>query len=238
MRHPTRRAYEVNSAAVTITARRWGRSSAAASILILCSISNASTAIADEFQKSPGASAQSSASDLTANGTNSAGPRAESRDRGDDSSPPRARLAPLEPSSADLDGLIFWLAPWGARTEGPNGADSCVGAELAVTRVREREALGLIGGSAGAGRYASSDAGRLWVNAAVGTRRGTGWMIGGSAGAILELSPTARPKLGASAGVWMFVGVVPFARLGTLEGRGVFAEVGVEIALPVLRWVK
>jgi hypothetical protein len=134
--------------------------------------------------------------------------------------------------------LILWLAPWGARTEAPDGADSCVGGELAVTRVRERQALGLLGGSFGAGRYASSDAGRLWFNAAMGTRRGTGWMMGGSAGAILELSPTARPRLGASAGLWLFVGVVPFVRVATIEGRGVFAEVGVEIALPVVRWAK
>jgi hypothetical protein len=134
--------------------------------------------------------------------------------------------------------LILWLAPWGARTDAPGGADSCVGGELLVTRIRERQAIGAVGGSIGAGRYASSDAGRLWANLALGTRRGTGWMIGGSAGAIVELSPTARPKLGASAGVWLFAGVVPFARVVTLEGRGVFAEVGVEIALPVLRWMK
>ena len=132
----------------------------------------------------------------------------------------------------------MWLAPWGARTGAPDGADSCVGGELMVTRIREREGIGAAGGSVGAGRYASSDAGRLWANVALGTRRGTGWMIGGSAGAIVELSPTARPKLGATAGVWLFAGVVPFARVATIEGRGVFAEVGVEIALPVLRWRK
>ncbi len=230
MRYPTRRAEQVNSTALTIAARRWGHLACAASILILSSISAASSGIADEFQKSPAPSTQSSGSHLTPIGSNSAktGRAGEGSDR----------LEPLAPSSANLDGNHLWLALWGARTEAAYGYDSCVGGELAITRVREGEALGLVGGTLGGGRYAESDDKRLWANAVAGTRRGTGWMLGGSAGAVLELSPTARPKLGATVGVWAFVGVVPFARVGAMEGRGAFLELGVEIALPVLRWGK
>jgi hypothetical protein len=141
-------------------------------------------------------------------------------------------------SSADLDGVTVWLAPWGARTRTPDGADSCVGAELAVTRVRERAALGLLAVTAGGGRYASSDSGRLWLSTAAGSRRGLGVMVGISAGPMVELSPTARPKLGASVGVWAAAGIVPFVRAATIEGRGVFAEFGVSIALPIARWRK
>ncbi len=155
---------------------------------------------------------------------------------------PRPPAPPLPPTAADLDGLHLWLAPTGGYTEAPSGGgadgDSYVGLELAVTRIRERELLGTAGLIVGAGRYASSDAGRIWAHALAGTRRGTGWMIGATAGPILELSPISRPRLGASAGLWMFVGVVPFVRVATLEGRGVFAEAGLSIALPVVRWVK
>lgn len=145
--------------------------------------------------------------------------------------------APLS-ASADLDGLHLWLGPWGARTEAPTGVDSCVGLEAALTRIRERETLGAVGAVLGAARYGASDAGRLTASALVGTRRGTGWMIGASAGAIVELSPLSRPRLGANAGLWIFAGVTPFVRLATVEGRGVFGELGVSIALPVLRWRK
>lgn len=235
MRYPTRRTEQVNSTALTITARRWGHLACVASALILSSIFTPSSVIADEFQKSPVPSARSSGSHLTPIGSNSAKPGQEDHSRGD-------RAAPFPPASADLDGSYVWLALWGARTGaadgGRGGYDSCIGGELAFTRVRESQALGLLGVTAGGGRYASSDDGRLWANAIVGTRRGTGWMAGGSAGALLELSPTARPKLGGAVGVWAFVGVVPFLRIGAMEGRGAFAELGVEIALPVLRWGK
>lgn len=156
-------------------------------------------------------------------------------------SPPGSPEPPTDAAlaaSADLDGLHVWLGPWGARTEAPTGVDSCVGLELAVTRIREREAIGALGLVVGAARYGSSDAGRLTASALVGTRRGTGWMIGASAGPIVELSPISRVKLGATAGLWIFAGVTPFARVATVEGRGVFGELGVSIALPVLRWRK
>ncbi len=132
--------------------------------------------------------------------------------------------------------MHLWLGAWGARIESAEGADSCVGLELAVTRIRERELLGALGLAVNAGRYASSDDGRISALALAGTRRGTGWMIGASAGPLVELSPTARPKLGASAGLWIFAGVVPFLRLSTMEGRGAFFEAGVSLALPVVRW--
>ncbi|MEZ4358900.1 MAG: hypothetical protein R3B48_01885 [Kofleriaceae bacterium] len=131
---------------------------------------------------------------------------------------------------------MFWISPWGARTLAPDGADSCVGLELALTRVREREALGVLGASAGAARYASSDGGRVWASALIGTRRGLGWAAGLTAGPWLELSPTARPRWGGQLGVWITLGITPFLRAATIDDRGVFAEVGLSVPLPVARW--
>jgi hypothetical protein len=60
-------------------------------------------------------------------------------------------------------------------------------------------------------------------------------MIGASIGPMVELSNVVHPRLGASIGVWGFVGITPFARVGAVTDLGMFAELGVHIALPVLR---
>lgn len=207
---------------MTISARLYKRSGRIASALILASISSTSTGFADPSAANLSPPATALASDLTPIGDNS--PRG------------RARSDEAPQPAGDLDGLHLWLGAWGARTESDDGADSCVGLELAITRIREREPLGLLGVAMNVGRYASSDDGRISTLALAGTRRGTGWMIGASAGPLVELSPTARPKFGASAGLWIFAGVVPFVRLSAMEGRGAFFEAGVSLALPVVRW--
>ena len=56
-----------------------------------------------------------------------------------------------------------------------------------------------------------------------------------SLGPIVELSDVVHPKLGASIGVWGFFGITPFARIGAVTDLGMFAELGLHIALPVLR---
>jgi hypothetical protein len=215
MTYPTWRANAVNTAPVTIAAHSAKPLQACARGLILASIFGTSSALAEAARASPPALSPSSASDLT---------------------PGQARVPALAPTSANLDGVILWLGPAAARTSAPTGADSCVGIELSIVRVRERRALSAAGLTLGAGRYASSDAGRIWAAAVTGTRWPTGWMTGISAGPMLELSPIARPRVGASVGLWIFVGVVPFVRIAALADRGVFAEAGLSIALPVRRW--
>jgi hypothetical protein len=150
---------------------------------------------------------------------------------------PPARGALHEPAlrpSWDLDGIYLWLGPTGAASHVDGMWDSTIGASATVVRVREREPVGLVGGSFGASRWTERGGGRLWLDAVVGTRLG-GRMAGVSAGPILEVSEMAHPRVGGSLGVWAFVGLTPFARVGAVEGMGVFAEVGVHFALPVLR---
>ena len=54
-------------------------------------------------------------------------------------------------------------------------------------------------------------------------------------GPIVELSDVVHPKLGASIGAWVFAGITPFVRVGAVSDLGMFAELGLHIALPVLR---
>ncbi len=136
--------------------------------------------------------------------------------------------------SWNLDGLYLWLGPTGAGSHVDGEWDSTFGADAAVIRVRERDAIGAIGGAVGVSKWTVRDGGRLWLDAMVGTRV-WGRTIGVSAGPIVELSELAHPRLGGSIGVWSFVGITPFARVGTIQDLGVFGELGVHVALPVLR---
>jgi len=142
---------------------------------------------------------------------------------------PKASLPP----SWDLDGTYLWLGPIGAASF-LDKWDSTFGGEAAVVVIRERAALGLAGINLGASRWTVRGGGRVWIDGIFGTRL-LGRMMGASVGPILELSEVVHPKLGASIGVWGFVGVTPFVRVGAVTDLGMFAELGVHIALPILR---
>jgi hypothetical protein len=135
--------------------------------------------------------------------------------------------------SWDLDGLYLWLGPVGAASHVESKWDSTFGAEAAVVVVHEAAALGMYGADLGASRWTERGGGRIWLDGVVGTRW-SGRMIGASLGPMVELSDLARPKLGASIGVWGYVGIAPFVRVGAVSDLGMFAELGVHIALPVL----
>ena len=153
--------------------------------------------------------------------------------------PPRATQPVTVPPSNlaptwDLDGTYLWLGPVGAASHIDARWDSTFGGEAAIVVVRERAMLGLIGANLGASRWTARGGGRVWVDGLVGTHL-LGRMMGISLGPIFELSELAHPRPGASIGVWAFAGITPFVRLGTVSNLGMFAEVGVHIALPVLR---
>jgi hypothetical protein len=148
------------------------------------------------------------------------------------SAPPAVPPAPFGPSW-DLDGLYLWLGPSGAASRIDAQWDSTIGADVTVIRVRERELLGAIGATVGASRWTVRGGGRIWLDGLVGTRLFR--MVGISAGPMLELSELAHPRFGGSVGLWAFVGLTPFVRVGKVEDLGGFVELGVHIALPVLR---
>lgn len=134
----------------------------------------------------------------------------------------------------DLDGTYLWLGPTGAASRIAARWDSTFGADAAVVRVREQAPVAVVGGSLGGSRWTVRGGGRLSLDGLVGTRLG-GRMFGLSGGPIVELSDIAHPRLGASIGAWGFFGVTPFVRVGAVEQLGTFAEIGVHVALPVIR---
>lgn len=150
--------------------------------------------------------------------------------------PPQPSTAPLPVFrySADLDGTYVWLGPSGAASWIDSQWDSTFGIDGSVIRVREHELLAEIGGTVGASRWTVRGGGRIWADALLGTSV-FGHPVGLSVGPILELSDFAHPRVGGSAGLWGFMGVTPFARIGVVETLGTFAEIGVHVALPVFR---
>ena len=134
----------------------------------------------------------------------------------------------------DLDGLYLWLGPVGAASHLDGAWDSTFGGEATVTRIREQAPLGLLGVSVGASRWTTRDGGRVWLDGVVGTRL-LGRMMGASLGPIVELSQISHARIGGSIGVWGYAGIAPFVRVGAVTDLGMFAELGVHIALPVLR---
>jgi hypothetical protein len=136
--------------------------------------------------------------------------------------------------TSDLDGTYLWLGPLGAASRTDARWDSTFGADAVVVVVRERERLALIGGDLGASRWTARGGGRVWVDGLLGTYL-LGHLAGISLGPIIELSEVTHPRLGGSFGVWGFAGITPFARVGSVLNLGMFAEVGIHIALPVLR---
>jgi hypothetical protein len=153
--------------------------------------------------------------------------------------PPARRTTPRTGPDAfgpswDLDGTYLWLGPAGAASHVDSEWDSTIGADAAVIRVRERDRLAVIGGTLGASRWTARGGGRVWLDAIAGTRL-FDRMFGVSAGPILELSDLAHPRYGGSVGLWAFVGITPFVRIGAVNELGMFGEVGIHIALPVIR---
>lgn len=151
--------------------------------------------------------------------------------------PPPAR-APEPPrlfrDSSDLDGTYVWLGPEGAASRIEAQWDSTFGVDASIVRVREHETAAAIGASIGAAKWTSRGGGRVWADLLMGTSLG-GHVVGLSGGPLLELSDFAHPHVGGSVGIWGFVGVTPYARVGWVEGLGNFAEIGVHIALPAFR---
>lgn len=152
--------------------------------------------------------------------------------------PPRTAPAVVPPArfrpSWDLDGTYLWLGPTGTAGHVDATWDSTFGGQAAVLRVREREALGVVGGAIGASLWTERPGGRVWLDAIAGTRL-AGRMVGASLGPLVELGDLTHPRLGGALGVWGFFGVTPFARIGIVDELGGFAEIGLHIALPVLR---
>ncbi|HVV83152.1 MAG TPA: hypothetical protein VHE35_08725 [Kofleriaceae bacterium] len=139
-------------------------------------------------------------------------------------------------STADLDGTYLWLGPSGAAARIDGGWYSSWGGGLQLLRVREHARLGVVGGWLSGIHYAGRDGGRVALEAVVGTRRLFGPVVGLSAGPVLELGERHHPWAGAQASAWLWAGISPYVRVGTVQDAGGYVELGVQVSLPAHRW--
>jgi hypothetical protein len=142
-------------------------------------------------------------------------------------------LLPVRVTS--LDGTYLALGPVASFVRTDGKWDGGFGGEISLVRVREREPLSALGIAAGVLRLAADDRGRVWSELMVGTRL-AGIHAGLGAGVGVEIDSVRAPRWGGHATVWIFAGVVPYARVGVVEEGGLFAEIGLKIALPVVDW--
>lgn len=149
--------------------------------------------------------------------------------------PPRTNAPNLVfRESSNLDGTYLWLGPSGVAGYIESQWDTAFGVDASLVRVREHEVISALGFSVGASRWTEHSGGRFWVDAMFGTPI-LEHTIGLSVGPIMEVADLSHPLVGGSVGIWAFLGVTPFARVGTLQSLGTFAEFGIHIALPALR---
>ncbi len=136
---------------------------------------------------------------------------------------------------ANLDGTYVHLGPAVGVGDTEAGIDTFAGGAVSLTRLREGDLLGLVGGRIAAARWTERDAGRIDGDLVVGTRR-LGLLMGVAGGPILDLSSDHHPRIGGSARIWCYAGVVPYLRIGVIAASGRFIEAGLELPLPVWRW--
>jgi len=114
--------------------------------------------------------------------------------------------------------------------------DSGFGGEIALGSLTERHALAAWAASVDFVAYSERSGGRAALELAAGTRWPAGLLVGVAAGPVVEVDDVRRPRAGGQASIWLFAGVVPYARVGAVEKGGAFVDLGLRIPLPVWRW--
>ena len=84
--------------------------------------------------------------------------------------------------------------------------------------------------------YTEQRGGKIWLEAEAALR--TPVPIGLGVGPVAEVDRIRPPRFGVQATLWVMAGVVPYVRVGTLQERGGFLELGLMIKLPLPRVVE
>ena len=140
------------------------------------------------------------------------------------------------PVSGDLNGTYLTVSPIGSGIYTEGHWDSLFGGQVSVLFVRENQPLAALGLHVSLAQFTARDGGRLWVDAAAGTRQALGILSGIALGTVVELDATNVPRWGGQLTLWVHAGVVPFVRVGHVQRAGRFVELGLEIPLPLRRW--
>ncbi len=147
-----------------------------------------------------------------------------------------ALLSPSENAAADEPDHFVAVAAIGSAVRVEGVWDGAWGGEVGVGQMGPGPVLSAWAASVGLVGFTARSGGRLWGELTVGTRWPTGYLVGLGGGPAVELDRIRTPRWGGQATVWLFAGVVPYARVGALDPGGVFVDVGLRIAFPAVRW--
>lgn len=144
-----------------------------------------------------------------------------------------AHAKPLRRPSSDLDGWYLTLGPVATAISIENSWDGAAGGEVSVVRVAERRIPAAVGMALGGVSYSERKGGRLWLDAELAFSRHLPVAVGLGLGVTAEVDPVRPPRWGAQGTLWVFAGIIPFVRVGTVEEAGAFFEVGLMLKIPV-----
>jgi hypothetical protein len=147
-----------------------------------------------------------------------------------------ALLSRAGTAGADEPDRFIAVAAVGGAVRVEGEWDGAYGGELGVGQLRDAPLLSAWAASFGAVGFTARSGGRLWSELTLGTRWPTGYLVGLGAGPAVELDQIRKPRYGGQLTVWVFAGVVPYARVGALDPGGVFFDLGLRIAFPAVRW--
>jgi hypothetical protein len=137
-------------------------------------------------------------------------------------------------SPSDLDGIYLTLGPVGAASRVADSWYSAVGGELSIVDVVEHRFPAALGVSGGGVSYAGRAGGRLWLEAESGISRPLPMGLG--IGVAAEVDRVRPPRLGPEATLWIYWGIVPYVRIGTVRETGSFVEAGLMLKIPARRF--
>lgn len=138
--------------------------------------------------------------------------------------------------STDLSGTYVAIGPLGSAVHVEGAWSGGFGGELTFARVNERRRLLGLGLSLGALQYTERSGGRIWADLFASTRTVFGVATGVSLGAVVEVDQVRPGRWGGQATLWVYSGVIPYLRVGSVQRGGAFVDVGLKIPLPALRW--
>jgi hypothetical protein len=133
-----------------------------------------------------------------------------------------------------LDGTYLTIGPVGAAARVGAAWVSAVGLELSVVNVSERRLPVALGGTVGGVSYAGRAGGRFWIEGELAL--GGPLPLGLGVGPAVEVDRVRPFRPGGQATIWIFVGIVPYARVGALRDTGLFFEAGAMLKIPARRF--
>jgi hypothetical protein len=128
------------------------------------------------------------------------------------------------------------LGPVGALVRTDGEWDGAFGGEASLWRIREHSILSALGLGLGGQKFSEGNAGRLWADFLAGYRTAFGAAFGLGIGVTTEVDEVIPARWGGHASLWVYAGVIPYIRVGAVDGRGAFVDVGLKITLPALRF--